>query len=47
MPMRVNRRVTSQINNDTYKFEPGVTYTVNEGVFQVLWDAGYVVKEQV
>jgi glycosyltransferase involved in cell wall biosynthesis len=47
MPMRVNRRVTSQINNDTFKFEPGVTYTVNEGVFQVLWDAGYVVKEQV
>jgi glycosyltransferase involved in cell wall biosynthesis len=45
MQMQVNRPVTSSINSTTYRFVPGQTYTVNEGVFQVLWDAGYVLKE--
>jgi glycosyltransferase involved in cell wall biosynthesis len=45
--MRVNRPVVSSVNLTTYRFEPGVDYTVTEGVFQVLWDAGYVLKEAV
>ena len=45
--VRVNRNVTSQINDKTYRFEKGQDYHVGEGVFQVLWDAGYIAKEEL
>jgi glycosyltransferase involved in cell wall biosynthesis len=44
---QVNRKVVSSVNSTTYTFAPGKDYTVPEGVFQVLWDAGYVLKESL
>ena len=47
MKLQVNRKVVSSVNSTTYTFEPGKDYMVPEGVFQVLWDAGYVLKESL
>lgn len=42
---QVTRKVTSTINTDTYRFVPGVTYSMSEGVYDVLDQAGYILKE--
>lgn len=38
----VNRSVESSVNGKTKTFIPGTKYVDSEGVFRVLWDAGYV-----
>lgn len=38
----VNRPVESSINTTTYKFVPNQEYVESEGVFEVLWHAGYI-----
>lgn len=45
MKMRVNKKVTPFIATTRYNFVPGVEYEVGEGVFQVLFDAGYIIKD--
>lgn len=43
MEMQVNRAVSPDIAYKSYRFVPGVTYTVPEGVVEVLTEAGYAV----
>jgi glycosyltransferase involved in cell wall biosynthesis len=40
----VNRATEASINSRTYRFVPGVRYVEREGVFEVLWRAGYIDK---
>lgn len=44
VPFRVNRPVQPSVNMRTYSFVPGVDYVESEGVFEVLWHAGYIDK---
>lgn len=45
MKMRVNRKVSPQIQGRRYDFVPNVEYEVGEGIFQVLWDSGHAVRD--
>jgi len=44
VPFRVNRPVQPSVNMRTYSFTPGIDYVESEGVFEVLWHAGYIDK---
>jgi hypothetical protein len=41
----VNRKTDASVNDKKYTFVPGVKYVESEGVFEVLWHAGYINKE--
>jgi hypothetical protein len=41
----VNRKTDASVNDKKYTFIPGVKYVESEGVFEVLWHAGYINKE--
>ncbi len=40
----VNRATEASVNSRSYSFVPGVRYVESEGVFEVLWRAGYIDK---
>jgi hypothetical protein len=40
----VNRATEASVNLRQYRFMPGVKYVESEGVFEVLWHAGYIKK---
>ena len=42
---RVNRTTEASVNGRSRTFVPGVDYRDTEGVFEVLWHAGYIAKE--
>jgi len=43
----VNRKTDASVNGKQYTFVPGVKYVESEGVFEVLWHAGYIDKENL
>jgi glycosyltransferase involved in cell wall biosynthesis len=42
----VNRATDASVNGKEFRFSPGVKYVESEGVFEVLWHAGYIDKGQ-
>lgn len=42
---KVNRKTEASINGRERRFVPGVEYRDTEGMFEVLWNAGYIAKD--